>query len=156
MTMALLLHYAINTPKASNLRRANRHAPGVQRAIYWTSGEIQKASISLLCRKKVAEPSARRLWDCYAKQFFHPNAPTCHSGVFAFVILKGAGLNPVVFGVFTAIMNSAETLRTRSAELIIAVNTPKALGLSPAPFKMTKAKTPEWQVGAFGWKNCLA
>ena len=49
-----------------------------------------------------------------------------------------------------------ETLRTRSAELIIAVNTPKALGLSPAPFKMTKAKTPEWQVSAFGWKNCLA
>ena len=38
---------------------------------------------------------------------------------------------------------SAETLRTRSAELIIALNTPKALGLSPAPFKMTKAKTPE-------------
>ena len=57
--------------------------------------------------------------------------------------LKRAGLNPVVFGVFTAIMNSAETLRTRSAELIIALNTPKALGLSPAPFKMTKAKTPE-------------
>ena len=23
-------------------------------------------------------------------------------------------------------------------------------------FKMTKAKTPEWQVGAFWWKNCLA
>ena len=34
------------------------------------------------------EPSARRLWDCYANQFFHPNAPTCHFGVFAFVILK--------------------------------------------------------------------
>ena len=38
-------------------------------------------------------------------------------------------------------MNSAETLRTRSAELIIAVNTPKTLGLNPAPFKLTKAKT---------------
>ena len=56
---------------------------------------------------------------------------------------KRAGLNPVVFGVFTAIMKSAETLRTRSGELIIALNTPKALGLSPAPFNMTKAKTPE-------------
>ena len=56
---------------------------------------------------------------------------------------KRAGLNPVVLGVFTAIMTSAETLRARSAELIIAVNTPKTTGLSPAPFKMTKAKTPE-------------
>ena len=56
--------------------------------IYWASGEIPKTSTSLLCRKKGAEPSARRLSDCYAKQFFHPNAPTRHSGVFAFVILE--------------------------------------------------------------------
>ena len=27
-------------------------------------------------------------WDCFANQFFHPNAPTCHSRVFAFVILE--------------------------------------------------------------------
>ena len=31
-------------------------------------------------------------------------------------------------------MNSVETLRTRSAELIIAINMPKASGLSPALF----------------------
>ena len=48
-------------PEASRLRRTNRHAPDVQRAIYWASGEIQKASTSLLCRKKLAEPSAQRL-----------------------------------------------------------------------------------------------
>ena len=100
----------------------------------WTSGEIQNTSFSLLCRKKVAEPSARRLSDCYAKQFFHPNTPTCHSGVFAFVILKGAGLNPNAFGVFSAIMSSVDRVRRVSAEFIIAVNTPKTTGLSPALF----------------------
>ena len=36
------MHYALNTTKASNLRRANRHAPGVHRAMYRASGEIQK------------------------------------------------------------------------------------------------------------------
>ena len=100
----------------------------------WASGEIQKVSTSLLCREKVAEPSARRLGDCYANQFFHLNAPTCHSGVFAFVILKGAGLNPNAFGVFSAIMSSADRVRRVSAEFIIAVNTPKTTGLSPALF----------------------
>ena len=37
----------------------------------WASGEIQNWPLALLCRKKVAEPSVRRLLDCYAKQFFH-------------------------------------------------------------------------------------
>ena len=37
-------------------------------------------------------------------------------------------------------MNSAETLRTRSAEFIISVNTPKASGLSPALFLNDKSK----------------
>ena len=106
----------------------------------WASGEIQKTATSLLCRKKLAEPSARRLWDCYAKQFFHQNAPTCHSGVFAFVILKGAGLNPNAFGVFSAIMSSADRVRRVSAEFIIAVNTPKTTGLSPALFQNDKSK----------------
>ena len=63
-------------------------------------------------------------------QFFRQNAPTCHSGVFAFVILKGAGLNPNAFGVFSAIMSSADRVRRVSAEIIIAVNTPKTTGLT--------------------------
>ena len=84
----------------------------------------------------VMQEESRQLGDLdfYAKQFFHPNAPTCHSGVFAFVILKGAGLNPNAFGVFSAIMSSADRVRKVSAEFIIEVNTPKTTGLSPALF----------------------
>ena len=68
-------------------RMRQRQFDGVKHnALDWASGKIQKTSTSFLCRKKVAEPSGRRLWDCYAKQFFHQNAPACHSGVFAFVI----------------------------------------------------------------------
>ena len=80
------------------------------------------------------EKSQRCRLLCYAQMLFHPNAPTCHSGVFALVILKGAGLNPNAFDVFTAIMSSADRVRRVSAEFIIALNTPKTSGLSPALF----------------------
>ena len=52
-------------------------------------------------------------------------------------------LNPDVFGLFTAIMNSAETLPSRYAELIIAVNTSKTSGLSLALFTNDKSKDTE-------------
>ena len=55
---------------------------------HWASGEIQNRQLALICRKKVAEPSVRRLLDCYAKQFFHQKWRTCQLDVFAFVILK--------------------------------------------------------------------
>ena len=127
-------HRSASLTVAVNTRTVLATVPPQGCKAFWASGEIQKKSTSLLSRNKVAEPSARRLWDCYANQFFHPNVPTCHSGVFAFAILKGAGLNPNAFGVFSAIMSSVDRVRRVSAKFIIAVNTPKTTGLSPVLF----------------------